>query len=396
MGKFWKWSTLTVNLAIHPEQKQMLIHSSRLAVVPKMVISELNKSLVESLLQAITEGATPRLRVLEITLRVKNGPLDDAVDIDAGLLSRAVAKVEWCWIHGGNLSQMEAVFSAIIQSQDLALKHLRHEPAVQDLSPDVMAAAAVKLEGLALCHSTEAQVAEVLTRLGTTQDSKLRVLKLGSNVDYLELGFEFDISHLSPDILIRSLLKLDLDILGLNRFKFSAEQIFQLFTNIRDSNLKLTHLCLELENSLSQVPPQLVASAFSRLESVELHADNGVSAEQFSAIFNMLASQELDGSKLKYLDIQFIAEEFSTISPGVLVEGIRRLEEFELFYSILTSEQINAILTAVTEGRQGMLKTIKIKMLNEDILGTVSQTLLESAKQVKGVLEIEFLDEYDV
>ena len=77
-----------------------------------------------------------------------------------------------------------------------------------------------------------------------------------------------------------------------------------------------------------------------------------------------------------------------------------RLEEFELLYSTLTAEQINAILSAITEGRQGMLKTIKIKMLNEDILGlgTVSQTLLESAKQVNwsGLeVEIEFVDESD-
>ena len=361
----------------------MLIHSMRLAVVPQMVIWEFNKPLVESVLQAITEGATPRLKVLLIRLRLNIGSYgtsDNAVDIDAGLLSRAVVKVEWCWIHGGNLSQMEAVFSAIIQSQDLSLKHLKHDPAVQGLSPDVMAAAAVKLEGLSLSQSTEAQVVEVLTRLGTTPDSKTAIL---------ELGTEFNISSISPDILIRALLKLDLDILGFSSFEFSHEQLHQLFTKIRDSELKLTHLCLELENSLSQVPPQLVASALSRLESVKLHADNGVSVEQFSAIFNMLASQELDGSKLKSLNIEEL--ELSTISPEVLVEGIRRLEEFELLYSTVTAEQINAILTAVTEGRQGMLKTIKIEISNEDILGTVSQTLLERAKQVKDLLEIEFV-----
>ena len=369
----------------------MLVHSMRLAVVPQMVINELNKPLVESLLQAISDGATPKLK--ELTLWV------NAVDIDAGLLSRAVLKVETCWILGGNLSQMEAVFSAIIQSQNLALKKLRHTsfsfpnpPAVPGVSPDVMAAAAVKLEGLELFRSTEAQVVEVLTRLATTPDTKLRDLQFGN---LFATDSDFDISHLSPDVLIRALLKLDLDILGLYRFEFSAEQIHLLFTNIRDSELKLTHF--DVLNDLSQVPPQLMASALSRLESGELHSYNRVSAEQFTSIFTMLASQELGGSKLKSLDIQNI-EALSTISPEVLVEGIRRLEKFELLYhySALTAEQINAILSAVTEGRQGMLKTIKIKIHNESILGTVSQTLLESAKQVKDLLEIEFVDDYDI
>ena len=379
----------------------MLVHSRKLAVASEILINEEDKPLVESLLQAITEGATPKLKVLLITLRVNNGPLDLAVDIDSGLLSRAVVKVNFiCWIQGGHRTQMEAVFTAIIQSQDLALKtlvrtSLPYTSAIQEVSPDVMAAAVVKLKGFVQDRSTEDQVVEVLTRLGTTPDSKLRDLKLNFLQPNFSTGPEFNISQISPEILTKALLSIDLDYLGLDNFKFSAEQLIQLLAKIRDSELKLTHLCLEGDNSLSQVPPQLVASAFSRLESVVLNSAESVdliSAEQLSAIFTMLLSQELAGSKLKSLDILFIEEELSTISPDVLVEGIRRLETFELHYSTVTAEQINAILSAVTEGRQGMLKTIKIVISNEDILGTVSQTLLESAQQMKDLLEIELND----
>ena len=234
---------------------------------------------------------------------------------------------------------------------------------------------------------------ERLPLVANTEDSKLKVFEF----DWLDGDEQFDISHLSLEILTRALLKLDLDKFDLYMLKFSPEQIISLFIKIRDSNLKITRLSLNYEQDLSQVPPQLMASAFSRLESVELNSAESVgliSAEQLSAIFTMLLSQELAGSKLKSLNFFYFEEGLSTISPDVLVEGIRRLEKFELLYhySALTAEQINAILSAVTEGRQGMLKTIKIKMLNEDILGleTVSQTLLESAKQVKDLLEIEF------
>ena len=58
----------------------------------------------------------------------------------------------------------------------------------------------------------------------------------------------------------------------------------------------------------------------------------------------------------------------------------------------VTADQINAILTAVTERREGMLKKIFIRIYNEDIEGDLSQTLLESAKQVKDLLDFEFLD----
>ena len=361
-----------------------------LAVVPTMVFyaGGQDKPLFESVLQAISEGSTPKLEELRISLRGINLPWDAALDIDAGLLSRAVVKVETCVIVGGHSRQQEAIFTAISQSQDLVLKRLDASH-VGAGSPVVIAAAALKLEGLSLDWSTAAQVEEVLTRLGNTEGSKLRELWFGGSASRW-FGEEFDISHLSPEVLVRALLNIDLDEFGLDNFKFSSEQLNLLLSKIRDSDLKLTHLRLDGDNNLSQVPPQLMASAFSRLESVDLGYHNEVSVEQFSAIFMMLASQELGGSKLRSLTIQDIMA-LQSISPEVLVDAIRRLNKFEVQWSIVTAEQINAILTAVTERREGMLKNIKILISKDDIVGgTVSQSLLQSAKQVNDILEIEF------
>ena len=362
-----------------------MIHSRKLAVVRYIKLFEEDKPLVESVLQAISEGATPKLEFLDINLS-----LYYALDIDAGLLSRAVIKVNGgCGIVDGHSGQLEAIFSAIIQRQDVALKGLVvHSNAVKSVSPGIIASAAVKLESLYL-HSNQAQVEEVLIRLAAAEDSNLRELHLGRR-DLLDQ--KFDISHLSPEILIRALLQLDLDILELSSFNFSTEQVYHLLSKIRDSDLQLAHFSLSGNDVFSQVPPQLMASAFSNLEAVVLYDWNVVSSEQLLAIFNMLAGQELGGSKLKSLGI-IIIDEMSTIPPEVLVEAIRRLEEIRLFRLSLTADQINAILAAVTEGREGMLKFSKMNIsISADSVGTVSQTLLERAEQVNNLLEIEFLD----
>lgn len=388
-GKFWKWSKLRVNLAIHPEQKEMLIHSTKLAVVPRIVIAELDKPLVESVLQAITDGATPRLEELHITLRVDNGHWDNAVDIDPDLLSQAATKVETCTIASGYHRQLETILIAIIQSQELPLKRLNLQyPPDDPVSPYVLAAAAVKLEGLFLGCCTPTQAEELLLRLAKTEDSKLILFEINSWDGETNESGQFDISHLSPEILSRALVKLDLDTLNLSNrsllawFKFSPEQINSLFIKIRDSHLNMTEFCCDL----SQVPPQLMASAFSRLKSVELFADNHVSTQQLAAIFTMLASQEIGGSKLKTLGI-YGDFDLASISQEVLVEATRRLENLYLDGVALNADQINAILTAVTEKKVGMLKFINIEIYIEDIVGTVS--LLENAKQVKDLLDIK-------
>ena len=172
-GKFWKWAKLSVNLVHHPEQREKLIHSRKLALVTEMKILSVmhrDQPLVESLLHAISVGATPKMEKLFISL----GPWN----IDASLLSRAVIKVEDCRVKYGS-HHLEAIFTAIIQSQDLAIKRLTMEFSSAEVSADVMTAAAVRLEGLYLGRVTPAQVEELLTRLANNQDIKLKVFEFG-------------------------------------------------------------------------------------------------------------------------------------------------------------------------------------------------------------------------
>ena len=65
--------------------------------------------------------------------------------------------------------------------------------------------------------------------------------------------------------------------------------------------------------------------------------------------------------------------------------GIQRLEQIEFAFSSVTADQANAILTMVSEGRQGRLEYIQIYM---PVVygGTISPDLLQSAREVGGQL----------
>ena len=124
-GKFWKWSQLFLRnnppLELQEEQElvQSLINNRRLAIVPTISIEEGSKFLLESVLRAVYEGTTSQLKTLNIW-----GALDS---IDATLLSAAAVKVEnFFFRNDGQPSQLQlqAIFSAVLESDCLTLKNL--------------------------------------------------------------------------------------------------------------------------------------------------------------------------------------------------------------------------------------------------------------------------------
>ena len=138
--------------------------------------------------------------------------------------------------------------------------------------------------------------------------------------------------------------------------ELSPEQIAALFIKIRDTeDLRVTQLSLD-EVDISQVPQDVLT--------------------QLVAIFTRLANQPGD-SILKKLE--FGRVDLTSVSPVILVGGIQRLEEMGFFWSDMRAAQVNAILSMVSEGRQGRLKTIKIK---KSVTGTISEDLLQSAREV--------------
>ena len=133
-------------------------------------------------------------------------------------------------------------------------------------------------------------------------------------------------------------------------------------------------------NDISQVPPAVFGEVITRLEDVTVYGSAHLTSDQLSAIFTMLAGQQPGDFKLKRL--RFVEVDMTAVTPEILVAGIQKLEEIWLHITALRADQVNAVLSMVSEGRQGRLNTIH--MYRPNITGTICPVLLQSAQEVGG------------
>ena len=164
--------------------------------------------------------------------------------------------------------------------------------------------------------------------------------------------------------------------------ELSPEQIAALFIKIRDTeDLRVTQLSLD-EVDISQVPQDVLTQVVLTGAISSLKIWSAISPHQLVAIFTRLANQPGD-SILKKLE--FGRVDLTSVSPVILVGGIQRLEEMGFFWSDMRAAQVNAILSMVSEGRQGRL--LNIVIYSPTIIGgDISPVLLQSAKVVGGQL----------
>lgn len=175
---------LRVNPGLYLSQADDLLTSSILSKVPEIrIFPNTGPDIVESLLQVVSEGKAPKLKKITVSLAT------------------------------ASLSQ---------------------------LSPEILAGAAVKLERFSAGLSS-VQNEAILTRSATTQDSRLRELSCYHMAE---------MPGMDPEILSQALVKLE--IVGYRGFlvKLSPDQVLALFSRIRESpDLRLTELEIYLDVS---------------------------------------------------------------------------------------------------------------------------------------------------
>ena len=365
----WKWARLCVDFTLHPDQREALGHSRKAAVVPDIKIEFGTKHMVESVLEAVHQGQLEKLE-----LHLTNIP----TSVDWGLLSRAVTKAQKCWIFEGKPGQLKTILRGVVNTPDTTLKNLilrGHE--LEEVCPSMLARAAVRLDTLCLGACCSAQFGEIITRLASTENSKLRELTCPGS----------DLSHLSPQIVAGALVKLqtiDDSVFGTFRnVNFTPEQIAQLFSKIKDTgDLRLTDLDFSGSSAdTSQVTPEVFAGAISRLE----RADIGVTPAQVQSLLTRI---KLGGSKLK--NLWFRSPDLSAVSTEDILGAFKMLEDVLLSSAVFTANQLRAILTMVTEGSQGRLRSLFINYgfnFNDedahDLLDDETVDLLQSAMEVQ-------------
>ena len=232
-----------------------LIRSRKLAFVTEIKIDGATRLVVESVLRAVIEGTTTNLKTLHVILEGQDSA-------DAALLSRA----------------------------------------------------ALKVETLTVADVSSAQIEEILTRVATTGESKLKELVV-STEDMDDTGL-LDLTNMDPEILTEALLKLEFNLLILR----SYEQMSHLLTKINTEDLRLKRLYL-IHLDISELPSAVLTGAVSRVEVLGIRGSE-LAPDQLEAIFTMLASQHLGGSNLK--ELWSDGFDLSGISPE-LHAGIFRL-----------------------------------------------------------------------
>ena len=225
-GKYWSWAHLRVNLSKYPDQEQDLIDSSIIRIVPVISIKSVCHKILEWLFESIRDGKTVRMKRLHIINRT---------------------------LH---------------------------------VAPDIVAEAVMKLETLT-AYLSSTQVKAILTRLATTENSKLNKLTV--------FNF-FHFNTMDPEVLAIALIKLKSVGMDLSS-SLSPNQLTVLFYRIKDSeNLILRNLDM-INVNISIVPPEVLLGAIQRLR--EVHFIRGrMTEEQATAIITLAKERRLGRIKL--------------------------------------------------------------------------------------------------
>ena len=89
-GKFWRWARLRVNPGLYPSQAGDLLTSSILYKVPEIsIFPSTGQDIVESVLQVVSEGDTPQLK--KITF---NSTIVSLTQVSPDILAGAAVKLE--------------------------------------------------------------------------------------------------------------------------------------------------------------------------------------------------------------------------------------------------------------------------------------------------------------
>ena len=153
----------------YPSQSGDLLDSKMFSIISEIRISSrTSTNIVRSLLQAISQGDTPKLKKLTIWKSLYY--------VDPTLVSRAVLQLQEFVIFGGYSAHLQAILAGIQDTTNTGLRSLSVFSSSHQVSPEVLAGAAVKLERLesSWAYLSSVQLEAILTRSAGAPDSKLR------------------------------------------------------------------------------------------------------------------------------------------------------------------------------------------------------------------------------
>ena len=260
-GKYWSWAHLCVNLSKYPDQEQDLIDSSIIRIVPMISIESGCHKILEWVFESLRDGKTIWMKKL--------------------------------FINGITLH----------------------------VAPDIVAKAAMKLKVLTGPFSST-QIKAILTRLATTENSKLNNLRVDHCIH------SHIISTMDPEVVATALIKLE--TIGMEiSWNLSPNQHSALFCKIKNSkNLTLRQLHM-INMNISIVPIEILLGAIRKLKIV--HFIRGrMSKEQATAIITSAKEKRL--GKIELIRFSYVIG-MSSVSPSLLREA-KLNSQYKLLWTI--------------------------------------------------------------
>ena len=119
-----------------------------------------------------------------------------------------------------------------------------------------------------------------------------------------------------------------------------------------------------------------MSAAVTKLERLNLES-SGLTSDQTGAIFSTI---QMSCSRLRSLELQH--NDLSSVEPGLLARAVTRLEEVNFQNTEMTTEQLTATLTALSEGhRLRKLRLAGNRFLDEHL----DDLVISSIQRLNGV-----------
>ena len=360
--RFWTWAHIEMN----NENFEEIFQSERFQNVSKF-----------SLLGVDGEKLTSFYSEL-LNYKPFNGFLDisqrDLSRVSTELLTKLFTVINWVFMKKITLTeeQISQIFHSIEQSEKLKLNCLYSiSTSLSAVSPSSLARAAVRLKKLELYEAglTSAQAAALFSLL---------VERAECGLEYLELGHN-NLSEVPAEVLASAVVRVQ--EVKLSHCSLTFAQSEAILLRIAEAGAVTRLSVLDLHgNNLATVPPATISAALLRLAQVEVHMTE-LTSEQVVAIFQRIASQDSPELKLKKLVIW--SNDLSTVPSESLSKASVKLEEVSLFLTRLTRDQVNALLTRIVETDD--LKLRSLDVCDNDLSSVPRSVLVEVVRKMQEI-----------
>ena len=333
----------------------------------------LNKEVLGTLLHKIFQVDHLTLKSLDIS----GGEFSD---IPAALLSGALLRLEHFHSHSLELSpeQIESLLTNIKEAEKMSLKTLKFLCGMfENVSPELLADAVIKMENVDLCDVSAEQIREVFRKLADCEDVKMKKL----DVSHL------DLTLIPADIFVNVLKKVEeFNLKGSLQSLDQMQKVWEKLISEKDWREKLKRHKLgvepdDLSGSWRSVAPELLSQAITTFPEVLLSCGM---EDKLQAILMTVAEKSNSVSVLT-----FYGTDLSEVPRHVLCKAVLNVQKVFLQAKV-TPGQIRVLFEKLAKRHDG---NVKLKNISTDwcnVSHLPPNVLSKASRNIKLDLELNF------